>query len=497
MDYSLDSVFDSPSPADYAGETRLVSDFMREFREDRRRKAGIPDRDPEYEAQEGICDVISAIVDRAPIVLVSGRAGTGKSRLIQYISALPGGDRQVVVAPTGVAALALRAATIHSLFRLPVGVVDTCALQPDERFGPVLRKMERLVIDEISMVRADLLDGIDARLRHLRNPDMPFGGVQVVMVGDFLQLPPVVIDEDRQLLERLGYATPFAFSAKALESTPIRVATLTRVWRQSDPEMIRALGWIREGRHVAEAIAWLNDRCARPHRSGPPPLLLTATRAAADRYNDEGVASLRASAPPRSLDEIEITANSTGSFENDAAVLPVPKRQSLIVGLRVMAVKNDPAGEYVNGSLGFVTAVHPVSGPDDCPAVSVRFDGHEGETVIKPVSWLKTRQVWNEDLQEIEESTTGVYEQIPLVVGYAITIHKSQGLSLDDVRIDLGNGAFAPGQLYVALSRARSVEGLSLARPIELRDVKVDEMLLAFLGWARTAGNLQFQAKGA
>jgi ATP-dependent DNA helicase PIF1 len=475
-------------------EAPTLSDFHAELRRAMEAKEASFQPDLDYEAQDGIREALAAVRSNAPIVFISGRAGTGKSKLINYMKDMPGGEKQVVVAPTGVAALALKAATIHSFFRLPIGVINAAAMEEDERFSLVIRRMRRLVIDEISMVRADLLDGIDRRLRLLRNPDRPFGGVQCVMVGDFLQLPPVVTDEDRDLLDHLGYETPFAFSAKVMQSTPIKVATLKKVWRQSDPALIDALGSIREGRNVEAAVSWLNARCARDHRQGATPLLLTATRSAADEYNNSGLSSLRQRTAESNGESIIFTARAGGSYENERSVLPAPRELEVFKGARVMSVKNDSAGAYVNGSLGEVVDFGDGGGAFEDAFVSVLFDGQEKPIRIHPANWTKARQTWNVELDEIVETTTGVYEQIPLTIGYAITIHKSQGLSLDDVRIDLGRGAFAPGQLYVALSRATSAEGLSFASPITTKDVQVDDMLVRFLDWARSASNLDFEA---
>ena len=493
------SSLDEQIPGPPHGEGKRLSDFHEYLRNEKAAVKSAEDewRDPDYEAQEGVRDVLAAVRSGAPMVFVSGRAGTGKSRLIDYMKRMPGGNGQVVVAPTGVAALALKASTIHAFFRLPIGVIDSSAMEPDERFGAVHRRMRRLVIDEISMVRADMLDGIDRRLRMLRNPDLPFGGVQVVMVGDFLQLPPVVTEEDQHLLERLGYDTPFAFSARVMQQVPIKVATLKKVWRQSDPEMIRALGCIREGRDIENATGWLNECCAREHREGVIPLLLTATRAAADSYNTEGLMNLRSKYKEPSVESIVFTARSGGSFENERAVLPAPRDLELYRGARVMSVKNDAAMGYVNGSLGEVLDFHDGAGVFEDAWVSVLFDGQAEPARIFPAQWVKTSQTWDASSEAIVEETTGVFEQIPLIIGYAITIHKSQGLTLEDVRIDLGRGAFAPGQLYVALSRAKSVEGLSFVRPIQPRDVQVDEMLIRFLEWARGADNLDFAAETA
>ena len=249
-------------------------------------------RDRTYENSPGVKEALAAIDTRAPIILVTGRAGTGKTTLIQYLRNRPGGEFQAVVAPTGVAAMNAGAQTIHSFFHFPSVLLDRKNLPEGRRFGTLYQRMKRLVIDEISMVRADLLDAIDARLKEIRKTSAPFGGVQIVMVGDFLQLPPVVDEEHRPLLNALGYKSQFAFSAHALQDDDVAVVSLDEVHRQEEKEFIDLLARVRMGEDSAEVARVLNERCHRPHRSGVTPLLLTPTRAAADRYNAQGLAAL-------------------------------------------------------------------------------------------------------------------------------------------------------------------------------------------------------------
>jgi ATP-dependent exoDNAse (exonuclease V) alpha subunit len=424
----------------------------------------------EYEASPGVREALAAIDSKRPIVLIAGRAGTGKTRLVHYLRDRPGGDKQAVVAPTGVAALNARAQTIHSFFQFPFGVIDARNLKPTRIAGKLLRNMERLVIDEISMVRADILDAIDAKLRQTRHNPTLFGGVQVVLVGDFLQLSPVVERADLPLLNGLGYESPYAFSAHALAGITVDVIELERVYRQEEQSFIDLLAKIRLGEDVEEAVSRLNERCVHPHRAGATPVLLTPTRAAADQYNREGMEQIDSRA-------VIYSAKTDGTLGVNGDRLPVPEHLELKVGARVMAVKNDLAKRWVNGSLGTVVAVEPEK-------VQVLFDNDHQTYPVEPVAWEKVRQDWDETSQSITATSVAAYTQIPLLPAWAVTVHKAQGLSLDDVRLDLGRGAFATGQVYVALSRARTLDGLSLTRPIRPSDIKVDPTLLDFTRWA-------------
>src|SRR5712671_257795 len=430
-------------------------------------------RDEAYEACPGVGQALAAIDARAPVILIAGRAGTGKTRLVQYIKSRPGGELQATVAPTGIAALNARAQTIHSFFHLEHAVLDAKNLSKGGKFGSLYRRMNRLVIDEISMVRADVIDAVDARLRQVRGDKQPFGGVQIVMVGDFLQLPPVVQEHDWPMLEGLGYEAPYAFNAHALQSLPVETAALDRVWRQDEQDFVDVLGRIRSGEGIAEALERLNARCVGPHRDGVKPLLLTPTRAAAERYNHQGLAALGGA-------RSGFRATIERDFALGAANLPVPEYFELAAGARVMAVRNDPQGRFVNGSLGTVTRLGP-EGP------FVQFDRRQHEHLVAPVTWEKVRQRWNEAQQRIENEVVGTYRQIPLIHAWAVTIHKAQGLTLDDVRVDLGAGAFAPGQVYVALSRVRTLSGLSFARPLRPTDVRAEPVLVAFMKWAQAS----------
>lgn len=410
----------------------------------------------DYHTDPDIAPILDAIKNYSAPVLVTGKAGTGKSTLVSYIRHSRKFPNTVVLAPTGIAAINIRGQTVHSFFRFPPRIITAEALT-QQRSNRMWRKADLIIIDEISMVRADMIDGMDMVLRKARGSSEPFGGARMMFVGDFYQLPPVVPRHEGDILSRMGYRTPFAHGAHVLTDRGLNRFELTQVHRQSETQFLRILSDIRQGEYPQDAVEDLNHLCHRDHRPGVTPLLLTGTNAAAARYNADGLA--RISSPPRTF-----TGKTEGKFNLAKNKLPVPETIALKVGARVMALKNDTDKKWVNGSLGIVETISE-------DEVRVRFD-HSGE--IRPVkisSWENIRYDWDEAKRSPVSKVVGSYSQIPLTLAWAVTIHKAQGLTLDDVRIDLERGAFAAGQTYVALSRARTLAGLSLARPLTLRDV--------------------------
>ena len=393
--------------------------------------------------------------DRSPI-LVTGEAGTGKSTLVNYIKTQANIRNTVVLAPTGVAALNVGGQTIHSFFRFPFKIIDEAALV-DQRKNRLWKKVDLIVIDEVSMLRADILDGIDLVLRKAQDSREPFGGVRVLLVGDFFQLPPVIPRHEHAVLAQLGYSGPYAYNSNVLENYPPVHFELSRVYRQRDAEFVKLLSDLRVARNVEETVQEINSICVGPHRNGHIPVLLTATNAVAERYNKSGLQALASAA-------VEYESKTKGNFS--ANRLPVPSQLALKKGARVMAVRNDPKKRWVNGSLGTVVTLSPEE-------VFVRFDTDPAVRKIEPEKWDMINYKWNEAELKMEETTTASFQQMPLILAWAVTIHKAQGLTLDDVRIDLGRGAFAMGQTYVALSRARTLAGLSLTVPLRAADVNV------------------------
>jgi len=423
----------------------------------RRRKVSLSSNFPDNYADDPIISHILEQLDsddRSPI-LVTGEAGTGKSTLVNYIKTEANIRNTVVLAPTGVAALNVGGQTIHSFFRFPFKIIDEAALV-DQKKNRLWKKVDLIVIDEVSMLRADILDGIDLVLRKAQDSREPFGGVRLLLVGDFFQLPPVIPQREHAVLAQLGYSGPYAYNSNVLENYPPVHFELSKVYRQRDAEFVSLLSDLRVARNVEETVQEINNICVGPHRDGHFPVLLTATNAVADRYNKSGLSEL--TTPP-----IEYECETKGKFS--ANRLPVPEKLSLKKGARVMAVRNDPMKRWVNGSLGTVMDLSDEE-------VFVRFDGHPAVRKIEPEKWDMINYKWSEADQKMIETTTASFQQMPLILAWAVTIHKAQGLTLDDVRIDLGRGAFAMGQTYVALSRARTLAGLSLTTPLRESDVR-------------------------
>ncbi len=417
-----------------------------------------------------IAEAHAALNDRTPVVMLVGRAGTGKSHFIRSLVESNPGYPQALLAPTGLAAMNIGGQTVHSFFGFPPRPLIGLAEKPNYFFTRTARAISRLIIDEVSMLRADVLDAMDHHLKVARKSSRPFGGVQMLLVGDFYQLPPVVRGEESQLLEDAGYNSPYAFSAHCLRDAPIAGIQLTEVHRQTNQDFIAILSSIRERRGVEEAVTILNTVCL--DRSLPKrPVLLCATNAVADNYNARGLASLEGAA-----------ARYTGAFEGETPRaqgdrFPAPMELVLKRDARVIFTQNDPEGRWVNGSLGTVKSL------DDDIVVVVLDAGDEVD--VERATWPQARWTWNAKENRMEVKEEFKYVQFPLAPAWALTIHKAQGMTLDSVEIDLGRGAFAPGQTYVALSRARSMETLRLTRPLSPRDVLVDPAIadgLARLG---------------
>lgn len=394
-------------------------------------------------------------------VFLTGKAGTGKSTFLHYFREHTK-KKIAVVAPTGVAALNVGAQTIHSFFRLKPAFVDKQALKPNR--SKVLKELELLIIDEISMARADVFDGIDHSLRLARKNDKPFGGVQLCVIGDLFQLPPVVSREEKTFYAQ-HYTSPFFFCTQAYAQAQFTTIQFTTIHRQNDGAFIQILNAIRAGTCDAVALETLNSRLSPKATPAAGTLVLTATNALAEDINNTKLAKLAGTA--RSYE-----GALNGDFGMKAGRLPAPEELALKIGAQVMFVKNDSEGRWVNGTIGIVQKL-----ASDIITVSIGNITYE----VKPEKWKTIGYEFSEEHAKIVEKTLGTYTQFPLTLAWAITIHKSQGKTLERVIIDLGTGAFAAGQLYVALSRCKSLAGIALKQPVAPADIRCDAEVVAFM----------------
>ena len=409
-------------------------------------------------------------------VFLTGKAGTGKTTFLRNI-VKNSNKRFVVVAPTGVAAINAGGVTIHSFFQLPPSAyLPTVKDFYNEYSLPqnahnlrrnkirLLQSLDLLIIDEISMVRADLLDAIDDRLRQYRHNNKPFGGVQLLMVGDLYQLPPVVKEDEWQYMKQV-YASPFFFESKAFKQLSYISIELTHVYRQSESEFVEILNSIRNSQPNDTLLERLNSRYKpdfEPDNSEGY-IRLTTHNAQANQINDNKLQQLKG-------ESHTFEADITGTFPD--YMYPTEETLTLKVGAQVMFVRNDPSPDkrYFNGKIVTISAI-------DGNHIEVA-DGDETFEVL-PLVWENTKYVLNEESKEIEAVVDGTFKQIPLRLAWAITIHKSQGLTFDRAIIDAGR-AFAFGQTYVALSRCRTLDGLVLKTPITSANLFTDKDVNTF-----------------
>lgn len=414
-------------------------------------------------------------------VFLTGKAGTGKTTFLHNLKKMSP-KRMVVLAPTGVAAINAGGVTIHSFFQMPFGPwIPGGRAEPVaggdfkkgvsakfHRFSReklnIIRSVDLIVIDEISMVRADLLDGIDALLRRFRDRYRPFGGVQILMIGDIRQLAPVVKDEEWELLKQ-HYDTPFFFGSNALRESTYVTIELKKVYRQSDPEFIDLLNRVRRGDRAPATLGLINER----YFPGMNPeteecIILTTHNYQAKKINEERMNRL-----PGAYSTF--TAQIEGEFPEYS--YPTDAALEIKRGAQVMFVKNDssPEKRYFNGKIGTVTSI-------DDEMIHVRCANDEATIAVEPESWQNARYGLNQN-GEIVETVIGTFTQYPLKAAWAITIHKSQGLTFDRVIIDAAS-AFAHGQVYVALSRCRTLEGLFLTSKLSPRVLIKDSSITEF-----------------
>lgn len=403
-------------------------------------------------------------------IFLTGKAGTGKTTFLKEVMK-NSAKTAVVVAPTGVAAINAGGVTIHSFFQIsPAPYIPGAETRDNYAFSKhklrVIRSIDLLVIDEISMVRADLLDAIDNALRKYRRDSRPFGGVQLLMIGDLQQLAPVVTPRDEEIL-RDHYSTPYFFGSRALSQIPYVTIRLEKVFRQQNLDFVELLNHVRDNRLTDSDRRMLNGRLnpafIPDKESGY--IRLTTHNSSADSYNENQLRKL-------SSNPVRYRAQIKGTFPE----LAYPTAEELVIkpGAQVMFVKNDTAArEYYNGLIGHVVRA-------DDHSATIRAPGRQTPIEVTPQVWENSKYKVNEQTNTIETEVQGTFTQMPLRLAWAITIHKSQGLTFDRVIIDAG-ASFAPGQVYVALSRCRTLEGLVLATPIAEDSLRPDPAVAEYI----------------
>lgn len=416
---------------------------------------------PEFE------QALNLMHDSNQHLFITGRAGTGKSTLLKHF--VQNTQKKVVVlAPTGIAAIQVRGQTIHSFCGFPPHPVNLDHIRKRKK-DTLYKELDTIIIDEISMVRADLLDGIDHFMRiNGKNRSQPFGGCQMIFIGDLYQLPPVLSSDIEKQLFQFRYPTPYFFSAQVLNHAQLNKIELTKIYRQEDRYFIDLLECIRTKEIEPELIKQINEQCYKPNfkpQTDEHYITLTSTNYLAQQINNHQLSLIN-------KPQFSFQGELSGEFVRQKNTLPNDEVLHLKEGSQVMFVRNDQWYRWVNGTIGTVQMI-------DQNSIHVSIKGNKTEAVYKidKATWEIVRYTYNEAAQKIETEVLGTFNQYPIKLAWALTIHKSQGNTFDKVIIDFGNGAFAPGQAYVAFSRCRTLQGIVLKRPFRFNDVIIDQRI--------------------
>lgn len=418
------------------------------------------------ELNEDFKYVLDLIEKTTTSVFITGRAGTGKSTLLQLFKNTTK-KRNVVLAPTGVAALNVGGQTIHSFFGFPPKFITTKDIRK-HRNRKLYQNIDLLIIDEISMVRADMLDNIDYFLRLNRDNPHPFGGVQVVFFGDLFQLPPVLSNEVEKQFFMNYYDSPYFFSAKVFLEFSMSMIALKKIYRQEARYFIRLLDAVRTNRIDHDDLEDLNERYVPDFNSKEFYITLSARNTTVDRINNQALRDIP-------LPEQIYYGQIKGDF--NPSLFPTELALRLKLNAQVMFLRNDPEKQFVNGTIGKVVKLEA----ENITVMIEEQGGTQRYINVQPVDWEISRYKQAEnDPHKIETEIIGTFTQYPLKLAWAVTIHKAQGKTFDRVIIDLDKGAFEYGQTYVALSRCRSLEGIVLSQPLKPSDILTDPKIIEF-----------------
>lgn len=399
---------------------------------------------------------------------VTGKAGTGKSTLLNIFRKTTK-KKVAVLAPTGIAALNVRGQTIHSFFGFPPKMLEAHELTK-RRNWRMYANVETIIIDEISMVRADMMDNIDLFLRNNRGINEPFGGVQMIFYGDLFQLPPIIATPEERHIMQEEYETPYFFSSYVMrDEVDIHTIELSHVYRQDNLRFVNLLDRVRKRDIDYDDLEELNERYYENLEDTATDyyITLSSVNATVNALNAKKLNEI-------DLPEITFTANIKGAF--NARRYPAESLLKLKQGAQVMFVKNDPDKRFVNGTIGKISHLSE----NEIKVVVIERNGDEKTIEVQPLEWEIIKYKYEHTSGKLNADVVGVFKQYPLKLAWAITIHKSQGQTFERVIIDLGKGAFEYGQTYVALSRCTTLEGIILKKRLQPRDIKVDERITEF-----------------
>lgn len=429
----------------------------------------------DYSDNEEARLILETLEKTSSNVFLTGQAGTGKSTLLNHFRSTTK-KNLVVLAPTGVAAVNVSGQTVHSFCKFPINVTTSLVKRIDSKSekAELLRNLDMIVIDEISMVRADLLDCLDKFLKlNGKDEKAPFGGYQMVFIGDLYQLPPVDKDFEMESVLFKKYESPYFFHSHAFLGAKFFYHELTKTYRQKDLNFIKILNAVRNNTATSEHLQALNSRVIDGDFDGNDDSLgifLTTRNDQANRINNHFLSLLMSK--PKTLE-----GALSGQFRESQT--PVEMKLTVKTGAKVMMANNDRNGRWVNGTMGVVTRI--IRGSDEEPdSLAVELENGKTEYVM-PHTWEMIDQVYDKESDSVQKDILGTFTQYPIRLAWAVTIHKSQGKTFNNLFVDLSQGTFAHGQLYVALSRCRTLEGLHLSEPVRPGHIILDKRVVEFL----------------